>query len=215
MPKQNLIIIGAGSFGREVCTWAWQAERVAVPWKVAGFLDNRRDALALYDYGVPILSSPEDYEPRVGDTFVIAIGDARTKQHYGNVMRKKGASFATIVHPTALVGRDVRIGAGSIIGPFAQLSCDIELGEHVAFGTHSNTAHDTKIGNFCQISGSCEINGNATLGEGVFLGSHATILARARVGSWAFVGAGSVVLRNVRPGARVFGNPAVAMLSVS
>jgi acetyltransferase-like isoleucine patch superfamily enzyme len=31
------------------------------------------------------------------------------------------------------------------------------------------------------------------------------------VGAWAFVGAGSVVLRRVAPGAKVFGNPAVAI----
>lgn len=211
MQKQNLIIVGAGNFGREVCTWAWQVERAGAPWRVAGFLDNRRDALASYNYGLPILDSPETYEPRAGDAFVIAIGDVRTKQHYRDLMRAKGASFATLVHPTAVIGHEVQIGAGSIIGPFAQLSCDIELGEHVAFGTHSNTAHDTRIGDLCQISGSCEINGNATLGEGVFLGSHATILPRARVGAWAFVGAGSVVLRNVNSGTRVFGNPAVAV----
>jgi acetyltransferase-like isoleucine patch superfamily enzyme len=81
----------------------------------------------------------------------------------------------------------------------------------VSFGTHSNTGHDTCIGDYAQVSGSCEINGNAQLEEGVFLGSHATILPNAHVGAWAFVGAGSVVLRRVAPGAKVFGNPAVAI----
>jgi acetyltransferase-like isoleucine patch superfamily enzyme len=125
------------------------------------------------------------------------------------MLEQKGGLFATLVHPTALVGHEAQIGYGCILGPFTQLSCDLRLGKHVAFGTHSNTAHDTRVGDYCQISGSCEINGNAVLEEGVFLGSHATILPKAHVGAWAYVGAGSVVLKRVGPGVKVFGNPAV------
>jgi sugar O-acyltransferase (sialic acid O-acetyltransferase NeuD family) len=211
MTKQKLIIIGAGKFAREVCTWAGQAAKAGAPWSVAGFLDKRQDALDGFDYGLPILSSPEAYVPEGADVFLCAIGDPGVKKQVCCAMVKRGARFATLVHPTAVVGHNVEIGAGSIVGPLTQLSCDIRLGEHVAFGTHSNTAHDTRIGDYCQISGSCEINGNAVLDEGVFLGSHATVLPNAHVGAWAFVGAGSVVLRNVKTGSRVFGNPAVTI----
>jgi len=209
MAKQKLIIIGAGKFGREVCSWAWQADKAGAPWSVAGFLDRRQDALKSFNYGLPIFASPDTYEPQHGDIFICAIGDPGVRKNSCELMREKGAQFATLIHPTALVGHDVHVGAGTVLGPFTQLSCDITLGQHVAFGTHSNTAHDTVIGDYCQISGSCEINGNAVLEEGAFLGSHATILPNARVGAWAFVGAGSVVLRHVTSRSRVFGNPAV------
>jgi sugar O-acyltransferase (sialic acid O-acetyltransferase NeuD family) len=205
----NLIIISAGDFGREVCVWAQQAIRAGAPWRLKGFVDDRTDALYRFSHDLPILASAESYEPNADDVFLCAIGSPRPKQAYCDLMSAKGARFATLIHPTALVGRDVQIGEGSILGPFTQLSCDIRLGRHVAFGTHSNTAHDTRIGDYSQISGSCEINGYAQLLEGVFLGSHATILPHASVGAWAYVGAGSVVLRRVAPATKVFGNPAV------
>ena len=211
MTEQRLILVGAGKFAREVCTWARQAEKVGTPWSVFGFLDRRQDALAGFDYGLPVLGAPETYTPRKSDVFVCAIGDPKARKQICELLRKKSARFATLIHPTALIGHNVTIGEGSIIGPFTQLSCDLRLGEHVAFGTHSNTAHDTRIGAYCQISGSCEINGNAVLEEGVFLGSHATVLPNAHVGAWAFVGAGSVVLRHVKKGTKVFGNPAVTI----
>ena len=213
--KRHLLIVSAGSFGREVCTWARQAIRSGAPWELKGFLDSRPDALSGFDYDLPILASPESYQPAKDDVFLCAVGTPHIKQEYCALMEQKGASFATLIHPTAVIGHDVQIGAGSILGPFTQLSCDIRLGRHVAFGTHSNTAHDTRIGDFSQISGSCEINGHAVLEEGVFLGSHATILPKARVGAWAYVGAGSVVLRRVAPGVKVFGNPAVPIGPVS
>lgn len=210
MPATSrLIIVSAGKFGREVCTWAGQAIRAGAPWKLAGFLDDRPGALDGFHYEVPILASVESYEPRADDVFLCALGEPKPRQRYSTAMRKKGARFATLIHPSALVGHDVQIGEGSIVGPYTQLSCDIKLGEHVVFGTHSNTAHDTRIGDYSQVCGSCEINGNAVLDEGVFLGSHATVLPNARIGAWAFVGAGSVVLRRVAPGVKVFGNPAV------
>lgn len=211
MAKQSLIIVGAGKYGREVCTWAWQTAKFGAPWEISGFLDNRLDALDGFDYGLPILGSPDTYVPKPADVLLCAIGDPRAKRQVCVAMSGKGAKYATLIHPTALVGHNVLIGAGSIIGPFTQMSCDIRLGNHVAFGTHSNAAHDTRLGDYCQVSGSCEINGNAILEEGVFLGSHATILPNARVGAWSFVGAGSVVLRHVQTGARVFGNPAVSI----
>ena len=206
---QQLIIISAGSFGREVCAWARHAIAGGAPWRLKGFIDNRPEMLAKFSYEVPILAGPEAYEPVPDDVFLCAIGTPREKQRYCALMEAKGARFATLVHPTASVGHAVTLGEGCILGPFTQLSCDLRLGRHVGFGTHSNTAHDTNIGDFAQISGSCEINGHASIEDGAFLGSHATLLPHARVGAWAYVGAGSVVLRRVAPGAKVFGNPAV------
>jgi sugar O-acyltransferase (sialic acid O-acetyltransferase NeuD family) len=209
--KRNLVIISAGNSGRETYTWAQQAIRAGAPWNIKGFLDNRCEVLAGFSYEVPVLASPEAYEPAADDEFLCAVGSPQDRRHYCSMMEQKGARFATLIHPTACVGHDVQIGEGSILGPFTQLSCDIRLGRHVAFGTHSNTAHDTRIGDYAQICGSCEINGSAVVEEGAFVGSHATILPHAVVGAWSYVGAGSVVLRRVAAHTKVFGNPATAM----
>jgi sugar O-acyltransferase (sialic acid O-acetyltransferase NeuD family) len=208
--KHHLIIINAGNLGRETYTWAQQAIRAGAPWIMKGFLDNRPGVLAGFSYDVPILASPEAYEPVADDVFLCAIGTPQDKKHYCSMMDQKGARFATLIHPTACVGHDVQIGEGSVIGPFTQLSCDIRVGRHVAFGSHSDTAHDTRIGDYAQVCGGCEINGSAVVEEGAFLGTHATVLPHAVVGAWSYVGPGSVVLRRVAPNAKVFGNPATA-----
>ena len=207
--KQNLIIIGAGPFGREVFTWAGQAIRQGAPLNVKGFLDDRPDSLQSFGHYGPIVSSVEDYSPEAEDVFLCAVGEPKAKQDYCNLIIEKGGVFTTLIHPTALVGPSVRIGAGSIICPFTQLSCDIEVGRFVTLGTFSSVGHDSVIGDYCQISGHCGINGSAVIEKGAFLGSHAVILPHARVGAGAHVGAGSVVLKWVKPGAKVFGNPAV------
>ena len=209
--NQNLIILSAGKFGREIFTWAQQAILAGAPFRIKGFLDDRSDILDGYQYENPILGTIENYLPEDGDRFICAIGDPALKRHYCSLLEAKEAKFATLIHPTAQIGRDVVIGEGSIIAPFTQLSCDIQIGKHVTLGTFSGSAHDTRIGNWCQISGHCGINGNAVLEDGVFLGSHVCILPEAKVGAWSYVGAGSVVLRRVAPHTKVFGNPAVSI----
>ncbi len=207
--KKDLIIISAGQFGREVYTWACQAIEKGEPWTVKGFLDNRPGVLQGLNYDAEILSSVEGYVPQANDIFLCALGEPQWKQKYCKMILDKGGGFATLIHPTAVVGRNVKIGAGSIICPFTQLSCEIVIGRFVTFGTLSSAAHDTVIGDWCQISGHCSVNGRAVLDESVFVGSHATILPGVHVGSHAYVGAGSVVLKRVKPGVKVFGNPAV------
>lgn len=211
----RLIIVSAGKFGREVLVWANQTIAGGTPWEVKGFLDDRPDILREFGCETPILGTVRDYEPEPLDILICAVGEPGLKRYYCSLLEAKGAKFATLIHPTALVGRDVRIGEGSIIGPFTQLSCDIQIGKHVFLGTFSAAGHDTRIGDWCQISGHCGINGNAVLEDGVFLGSHACILPNARVGAWAYVGAGSVVLRRVKALTKVFGNPATQIGTVN
>jgi sugar O-acyltransferase (sialic acid O-acetyltransferase NeuD family) len=214
MTVSSLIIISAGSFGREVHVWASQAIAVGAPWRIKGFLDSRSHILDGFDYGTPILGAAEQYQPEKDDVFLCAIGDPERKRYYTTLLEERGAEFTSLIHPTALVGHNVRIGAGAIICPLTQLSCDIELGRHIAFGTLSSGAHDVRIGSYSQISGGCQINGHASVGEGVFLGASVTVLPRARVEDWSYAGAGSVILKRVKTRTKVFGNPAVQIATM-
>jgi sugar O-acyltransferase (sialic acid O-acetyltransferase NeuD family) len=206
---KRLIIICAGEYGREVLNIALKLPERGRRWKIAGFLDNRADILKGYSYRVPLLSSVEEYVPKKNDLFVCAIGDPQAKRKYCSLVLSKGGQFTNLIHPTCLLGSNVVLGKGVILGPYSWLNCDVKLGDFVTITGFGGCAHDCQVGDWSQISGHCGINGNAVLEEGVFLGSHVCVLPRARVGAWSYVGAGSVVLRRVAPGAKVFGNPAV------
>jgi len=205
---QDLFIIGAGEFGREVQTWAEQAVAAGAPWRLAGFLDERANALDGYRSGLEVIGPLRSYAPRAGDLFLCAISNPATKASVYHAVTAQGGCFATLVHPSAIVGRNVTLGAGVILAPFTQLSCDISIGRLASLGTFTSVAHDVVIGDYAQVSGGCQINGRVQIADSVFLGSHATLLPRARIEAGAYVGAGSVVLRRVVAGARVFGNPA-------
>lgn len=207
MTKQRLLIIGAGGFGREVVNWAtaWAHARGDV--EVAGFLDDNPRALdgAPCDFGVVGGLSQYDFQPH--DRAVIAICEPKVKAAIAQRLAGR-VEFATIVHPTAIVGSHCRIGAGSILCPNVVLTTNVTLGEHVHLNLSVTVGHDARIGAYSTLNSHSDVTGFAALEEGVFFGSHASILPHGRVGAYARVGAESLVLRRVRAGETVMGVPA-------
>jgi len=210
---KDLLIISAGDFGREVYTWACQAIEAGAKWRIKGFLDNRKNILENMGYDIEIISSVENYQPLRNDQFLCALGDISAKKEYCKFILEKRGNFATLIHPSSIVGPRVEIGEGSILSPFTQLSCEIKLGKFVSFGTFSSAGHDVSIGDWSQVSSHCAINGRVRIEKGVFIGSGAVILPDIKIEEGAFVGAGSVVVRGVKAGIKVFGNPAMKLES--
>ncbi|MEO8368109.1 MAG: NeuD/PglB/VioB family sugar acetyltransferase [Candidatus Solibacter sp.] len=205
---KNLVIISAGSFGREVYLWAAETIDAGAPFRIKGFLDGRRNELDGFDYGAKILGDVESYSIEEDDVFVSAIGEPMDKPRYCVPIIEKGGRFVNVIHRTANIGKTARLGTGIVLGPFASVTADARVGDHVSVGALSNLGHDCVVGDWCQISSHVAVNGRAEVGEGAFIGSQACLIPRVKVGAWSHVGAGSVVVRNVEPYVRVFGNPA-------
>ncbi len=205
---KKIVIVGAGAFGREVCSWIEQIISAGVDWSIMGFVDDRADAVSGMDYPLPVFSDISNFHPTGDELVVCAIGTPGAREAVAGLLKRKGAKFANVIHPTAVFGRNVTWGEGVIIAPYVALSCDIVIGDFCVISSFSGVGHDCRIGDYVQISSHCSVNGGVSLSNGVFLGAQATVIPRVSVGESAFVGAGSVVIRRVQASKRVFGNPA-------
>lgn len=205
---KNLIIVGAGGFGREVYNWALADADCDRKWTITGFLDDNPAALDGFDYPVDIIDSITDYRPADNDLFICAIGAPAIKRKVCESLSGRSAQFISLIHPDSIIGMNVSIGRGAIICPKVVVTCDISIGDFVTINCHSSVGHDARIGDWTTISGHCDITGQCKLGEMVFVGSGARIVPLKTVGDHATVGAGSVVIRHVAPETKVFGNPA-------
>lgn len=205
---KQLWIVGAGGFGREVYSWASAHPDCGVDWEIAGFLDDNPAALDGFDYPVGISGTVKDHLPGESDCYVCGLGIPEVKQRVCRALLARSACFITLVHPSAILGKHVRLGTGVVLCPRVTLTCDAEVGDFVSVNCHSSAGHDVKIGAWSTVSGHCDITGGCELGEMAFLGSGVRILPKRRVGVGAYVGAGSVVLQSVADAQRVFGVPA-------
>lgn len=202
----DLVIIGAGGFGREVLCWARES---AGEWLASGFLDDNPRALDRFRADLPpILGSVQEHIPKPSEVFVCAISLLEAKRRCIERILSRGGVFTRVVHATAIRSRRAALGKGVILGPHTIVSPNTLIGDFVTINVFSNVAHDAVIGRWSQIQCHVGIAGGVTLGEGVVVGSHASIEPGVRVGDGAVIGAGSVVFRDVLAGATVSGVPA-------
>jgi len=210
---KHLLIIGARGFGREIYYSAIESIGYGTEFDVKGFLDDKADALEGYAGYPSIISSVEDYEIQSDDVFICALGDVHWKRHYVQKILDKGGEFITLIHNSAYVSKNVKIGIGCIILAGCRVHCDVAIGDFTTIQPYVVIGHDCHIGNMCQFNSNTMLGGFVTVEDDVTLHTSAILLPKAKVHANAVVGAGSVVLRSVKANTTVFGNPAVPVTS--
>ncbi len=205
MTRLDLVIVGAGGFGREVLGYAGDAAQ-----RVAGFADDNPRALDGFDLGVRVLGGVHDVPVSGATGFVIAVGDPAVRRSLAAVIEARGGRLRTVVHPSAYLGPGVRLGDGCVVCPFAFVGAAATVGANTAINVHTSVGHDVTVGANCVLSPHSAVNGGSELGDDVFLGTHATVFPRRVIGRGAKVSAGAVVHRDVPAGALATGNPAKA-----
>ncbi len=203
---KDLIIAGAGDFGREALAIAKTLNKIEPQWDIKGFINDIPDALDGVKCSHGIIGTIKDWQPSDNEVFVIGISSPVGKEKVSKILKSRGAKFVTLIHPAALVSEDAEIGEGCVIGGRSSVGGGTVVGDFVHIAG-SMVGQDAMIGDYSTTTGFANIT-NARLGKRVFVGSHAVILNKLRVGDDAFICAGSIVVGNVKGGTKVFGNPA-------
>lgn len=202
----DVVIVGAGGFGREVYQWA-KDSLPGAQYRVKGFLSSRPEDLDGFGFNEKILGDDVTYPLQENDRFVFAIGSIEAKKRSVERMKKRGVKCVTLIHPSAVVASSARLGEGVILCPFVLVSDHVVLGDFVIMNFYSSCGHDTKVGKYGTFSPYATANGFVTMDEEVFLGTHATVTGYRRVGVGAKISANSVAMEDVPAGGFVFGVP--------
>jgi len=206
----DIVIIGAGGFGREVYLWAKDSFSKD-QYRIKGFLDDNPRILDIYNMDVGVVGNLDNYKIENQDRFLFAIGDIDIKKHLITKLKEKGAKFLTLIHPTAIMANTTKIGEGVIVCPFCLVSDNVLLEDFVMMNVYSSCGHDAKVGSYSILSPYATLNGFVILEDEVFLGTHTTVIPYKRVGYKSKVSANSVVMRDVPVNKIVFGVPGKAI----
>ncbi len=202
----NFVIVGGGGFGRET---AWMIQELGG--RVAGFFDDYLPEGVQVDQ-VPVMGSVAQLNEQTERlNVVVAIADPQARQKVVSRLHNPLLRFPNVVHPTARLGFNNKMGKGCIVTAGVICTTHVSLGDFVIVNLGTTIGHDTTIGSYSSLMPQAAIAGNVRVEMGVFVGSHACVLQQRRLGARCTVGAGAVVTRDVAEGTIVKGVPAKAI----
>ena len=137
-----------------------------------------------------------------------SVGEMGRRRTIFKMAKAAGLEFLTIVHPTAIIERDVQLDEGVQILAGTILQTAVVIGENTIINTGAILDHDCQIGAHCHIAPGVTISGGVRVGEGCHIGAGSTIIQQIKIGEGALIAAGAVVLSDVPQSARVGGVPA-------
>ena len=206
---ENIVIIGAGGFGREVKMLIDQINEGSLQYNLLGFYDDSVQK-GTEVFGLEVLGSIEELNQVTKPTAIsIAIGSPKVKKDIKDKLSNPMLSFPRLIHPSVVLGiPSETIGIGAIICAGTIITVNITIGEFVILNLGCTVGHDTVIGNYCSFMPQSNIAGEVILGEAVYVGMGVGIINQVTVGNNVTLGAGSVVVKNISSNCLAVGIPA-------
>ena len=208
---KNLIIIGAGGMGRTVYSNALESVGYGEEFVVKGFIDDNLDALDGFPNYPPVIGSIRDYQPQEDDVFVSSMGGASRRPCMEEIIRR-GGEFMNLIHQTARLLTNVKLGKGNFIGAYTVIGNDVVVGDYNMIQSYTIIGHDAKVGNYNRIDTHVTCVGGVVIEDDVNIHTSAVISHKVVVETGAHVGALSFVIKKVKAGTTVMGNPAKKLM---
>jgi sugar O-acyltransferase (sialic acid O-acetyltransferase NeuD family) len=204
---KKIVIVGSGAVAAEVTSYIEDGDFGSKEnMVIKGYIDynfNKEKYWKRYNFAQEILGDVNSYRILEEDNFVVCISDISFRSKIIEILRKRGANFINIIHPTSLISKNIIIGQGNIIYPFCQIGPKAQMGDF-NFMTHNTTiSHDCIVGsnNFIGGDGLC---GHVRLGNNNFLGVRSIVLPHVKIGNDNIIQAGMVVDKNIKDKTTIF-----------
>lgn len=207
-----ILIIGAGGHGKVVAEALLQGGCA-----VLGFTDPSVPKGTAVHAGLKVLGDDAIVKNYATDDVLLANGvgslpgGALRADIYSSFKNKK-YSFATVLHPSAVVSSDAQLGEGAQVMASVVLQPGVQIGANSIINTSASIDHDCLIGDNCHIAPGSVLSGGVHVGKNVHIGTGAKVIQSIHIKDNAVVGAGAVVLSDVDEGKTVVGCPARAIV---
>ena len=208
---KDIVIFGAGGYGREVACIIKRINNVKQEWNFLGFIDDGLEAGTTNDYGV-VLGNTEFLNSYDKELFlVIPISNPEIIQKIVNSINNKNINYPNIIDPDVLfIDREsVKMGKGNIFSPKTLVSCNVIIGDFNLFNMNDGIGHDATIGNCNTFMPNVNISGGVVIGDRNLFGVKSTMLQYLTMGNDNMVGAHSLIARKAKDGFTYVGVPAI------
>jgi sugar O-acyltransferase (sialic acid O-acetyltransferase NeuD family) len=204
MKKDDLIIIGSGGHARVVIDTAEQSG-----FNILGIIDinykNNDEKIIGYEV-IGNFTALSKFLPNK-TSVIIALGDSQLRSKFFYDCLKQGYNLPSIIHPTAIISKHVKIGKSVFINAGVIINSEVDIGDNSIINTGAIIDHECNIGKHCHIGPGVKVAGRVHIGEHTFVGLGSTIIDKITIGDNVMIGAGSVIIRDIESDSTVVGIP--------
>lgn len=195
---ENIVIVGAGGFGREVRWLISRINDVQMQFNIIGFVDDGFEAGTMIDE-LPVLGGSDfltNYQKEI--SVVIAIGSAKTRKSVAEkLMQNKNLVFPNLSDPSVVSSEKTIFGKGNIICAGTILTVDYEMKDFNIINLDCTIGHDVVLDSFVTIYPGVNVSGCVSIGNSSEIGTGTSIIQGITIGRESIIGAGSVVVKDI------------------
>lgn len=203
--EQRLLLIGASGHGKVCCDIA---EKVG--YKAIVFLDDDESLTGTDFFGYKVEGTSELAlnEQFAGSDFFVAIGNAADRRKIIEKCCRAGLHLVSLIHPSALIARNVHIVEGTAVMAGAVVNPDTVIGSGCIINTGVTIDHDSGLEDFVHVAVGAHLCGTVTVGENTWIGAGAVVSNNVSICDNCVIGAGAVVLKDIKEAGTYIGIPA-------
>lgn len=157
----NLLILGAGSHGRDVREIA---EQLRV-FKKISFLDDEAEGQDIIGRCKDALDFRKEYP-----CAVVAIGDNAIRKKYARFLKERHFLLPNIISPAANISPNARIGEGVVVLPQCTVR-DAVIGDCCILASNSLVENDAEVGDFVRLDAGAIVAKGNTVAKGLLVES--------------------------------------------
>ncbi|MED2865878.1 acetyltransferase [Bacillus thuringiensis] len=200
--KKKLLIIGAGGHGKVIADIALKMNK----WKYIAFLDDNEDAKT--SMGIEIIDKSTNASKYIKEyDFFVGIGNNAIRKKVQEQLEDQGAIIPVLIHPSAIIGEQVYLEAGTVVMAGTVINCCTKIGKGCIINTASTVDHDNKLGDYVHLSPGAHLAGTVSIGCGTWIGIGCVVSNNVDITSNCKFGAGAVIVRNINETGTYVGIP--------
>jgi len=214
---ERVLVIGPGPQARSIPDVIAASRNL----ELIGFVDmaNERRFLSGDIAHFPVYEAaqfPEELKAKLGEFSVLVTIDRKgIRQQVIEQVRESGLPLANIIHPSAVISPNARLGGGILVSPGVIIGFGASIGNHVIINSAATIDHDSVIQDDIIISPGVHLAGFVTIKSGTFIGIGACSVPGVTIGSNCTIGAGAVVIDDIPDNVVAAGVPAKVIRSQS
>ncbi|MBU5216399.1 acetyltransferase [Bacillus albus] len=200
--KEKLLIIGASGHGKVIADIALKMNK----WQSIAFLDDNENVKS--SMGIEIIDKSASISKYIDDyDFFVGIGNNAIREKIQGQLEAEEASIPVLIHPSAIIGEQVYLKAGTVVMAGAVINCCTKIGKGCIINTASTVDHDNVIEDYVHISPGAHLAGTVKVGRGTWLGIGSVVSNNITITHSCKIGAGAVVIRDITESRTYVGVP--------